>query len=151
MLGNGAANILVGGNADDVLNGRGGNDILDGGDDADTLTGGGGADRFILEPGASYNSDWPGDVITDFTRGEDRLEIPASWFHASISSEFPEFRVELGTELVSTGSGPMFLFETDASRLWYDADGAGGEESLVLIATLEGVTTLAVTDFIFPG
>ena len=53
------------------------------------------------------------------------------------------FRLILGTEPAATGTGPVFVFETDASRLWFDEDGIGGAESPVLIATLDNVTTLA--------
>ena len=50
----------------------------------------------------------------------------------------------------STGrsTAPHLHFDTSTSRLWYDADGAGVENTPVLIATLNGVGNLAVSDFI---
>ena len=60
---------LRGGRGNDVLNGDKGNDILVGGFGDDTLTGGEGKDRFRFAPGTGT------DTITDFTVGEDLIEL----------------------------------------------------------------------------
>ena len=59
------------GSGNDVLIGNDGANVLTGGDGDDTLTGGDGADvfRFYSSEGAST------DVITDFTVGEDSIEL----------------------------------------------------------------------------
>ena len=59
------------GSGEDVLIGNDGANVLTGGDGDDTLTGGDGADvfRFYSSEGAST------DVITDFTVGEDSIEL----------------------------------------------------------------------------
>ncbi|AMW35851.1 hypothetical protein HEQ62_10535 [Haematospirillum jordaniae] len=64
---------LEGGAGSDALDGGDGDDVLRGGEGADTLTGGAGSDRFV------YNtvSETTGDRITDFTSGEDRLDMSA--------------------------------------------------------------------------
>lgn len=161
MLGNGFANHLMGGNSDDVLDGRGGDDRLDGGDGSDAMAGGAGADTFVLEEAHDYyNSQWAADTIADFTRGTDKLEVdlykfgiveePDNGNEQNLAALPPfELRLELGTELASTGEGPMFFFNTADHRLWFDADGAGSESSLLLIATLDGVNTLSLDDFVF--
>lgn len=78
LVGNGGANTLVGNSGNDVLYGGGNSDIFDPGgetltglDGDDFLTGGDGNDRFILAPLGT-------DTITDFTQGEDFLELPES-------------------------------------------------------------------------
>ena len=48
LLGDGDANLLVGGGGDDDLRGRGGNDVLVGGAGADTIRAGGGTDTIVL-------------------------------------------------------------------------------------------------------
>ena len=44
--------------------------------------------------------------------------------------------------------GPIFMFETDTGRLWFDQDGSGTEHDIALIGTLNGVSTLATSDFV---
>ncbi len=61
--------ILLGGVGDDVILGGAGNDILRDGAGSDVLTGGAGRDVFIL------SADGERDTITDFTLGEDRLDL----------------------------------------------------------------------------
>ena len=54
---------------DDILIGADGNDTIIGGSGDDTLTGNGGRDTFI------FSGDSGHDVITDFTKGEDRIVL----------------------------------------------------------------------------
>ena len=76
----GSGGTLNGGAGDDFLNGAAGNDLLQGGAGADilldgvgldTLRGGGGADLFI------FADDTETDVILDFQRGVDRIDLTA--------------------------------------------------------------------------
>lgn len=63
--------VLVATGGDTLVSGGIGDDILQDGQGTDTLTGGAGADDFLLVNDAST------DVITDFTPGEDRLDLTA--------------------------------------------------------------------------
>ncbi|KIN74810.1 calcium-binding protein [Sulfitobacter guttiformis] len=65
---------LLGGN--DTFDGGAGNDTVDGGAGDDTMTGGTGADVFIA--GANGGA----DVITDFTLGEDRVDLTSYGINA---------------------------------------------------------------------
>ena len=69
LTGTAAADVLQGHMGDDVLLAGAGNDILRDGDGVDTLTGGAGADVFIL------SADGQTDTITDFTLGEDKIDL----------------------------------------------------------------------------
>ncbi|MGB3240902.1 MAG: S8 family serine peptidase, partial [Geitlerinemataceae cyanobacterium] len=82
LFGNTETDILYGGKGNDWLFGGEDNDRLWGdlGDDwlsgdrgADTVTGGEGSDRFIIGTGGSTLAD--ADIITDYTDGEDWLEL----------------------------------------------------------------------------
>lgn len=82
LFGNTETDILYGGKGSDWLFGGEGNDRLWGdlGDDelsgdrgTDTVTGGEGSDRFIIGTGGSTLAD--ADIITDYTDGEDWLEL----------------------------------------------------------------------------
>ncbi|QJW84458.1 calcium-binding protein [Ramlibacter terrae] len=72
--GNGLANVLTGNAGKNVLKGDAGNDTLQGGAGADSLTGGSGSDRFVYAA-ASESTTKALDVITDFTRGSDRIDL----------------------------------------------------------------------------
>ena len=50
----------------------------------------------------------------------------------------------------SSGSdaSPHLHFDTATSRLWLDMDGNGDQQDPILVATLKGITTLDMSDFI---
>jgi Ca2+-binding RTX toxin-like protein len=62
---------LTGGSGADTIFGGTGMDVIDGGDGFDLLAGGGGSDRFVL------TNEGGTDSITDFTAGEDLLDVTA--------------------------------------------------------------------------
>ena len=64
-----------------ILVGNGGNDTLNGGAGVDNLSGGEGGDRFIFDIGRRFNRKVMGvDVITDFSRKQDKLIIDRTTF-----------------------------------------------------------------------
>lgn len=69
LVGTGGNDILQGHDGDDVIVGDAGDDIIRDGAGSDILTGGAGADVFIL------SADGVADTITDFTLGEDRIDL----------------------------------------------------------------------------
>ena len=82
LHGGAGGDVLIGGTGADRLYGGDGADLLDGGAGADRLTGGDGDDLFTLYQGAlpthaeiRQNSDRALDVVTDFTRGEDKIKV----------------------------------------------------------------------------
>jgi hypothetical protein len=65
FTGNGAINVLSGGEGDDALSGLGGNDVLIGGLGKDTMNGGAGADTYVVTNiGESGNTIGTADVIS---------------------------------------------------------------------------------------
>lgn len=72
---------LNGGIGNDLCQGFAGDDILNGGISKDTLVGGLGADRFVFDIGRRFQKQSMGvDVITDFTRGQDKIILDRSTF-----------------------------------------------------------------------
>jgi Ca2+-binding RTX toxin-like protein len=69
LLGMAGDDRLRGDEGNDTLDGGAGNDRLRGDKGDDTLTGGDGRDRFI------FNRQGGDDTVTDFTDGEDRLDV----------------------------------------------------------------------------
>jgi Ca2+-binding RTX toxin-like protein len=141
MYGDAAANTFDGRAGDDWMEGRDGNDRLIGGFGSDILHGGNGVDTFVLEAG-NNGTYWPADIIRDFLRGTDKLEISATAFGENVT-----FSASGGVS--SGGAAPHLHFDTSNGRLWYDPDGIGTLSTPTLIATLEKLTTLATTDFVF--
>lgn len=145
MFGSAGVNTFYGSEGDDVLDGRAGNDLLVGGEGSDTMTGGEGKDVFDLSDQGD-GTPWFGDIITDFKQGEDKLQVSLEFLGIETA---PEFDLVVGNNPAPTGDGPQLLFDTATHRLWFDLDGAGTEHEGMLVATLEDVTKLAVTDFQF--
>lgn len=67
--------MLIGGEGNDILLGGNGDDILEGGPGSDTLTGGAGKDIFRFRP--ADIRDGSVDTITDYTRGQDKIDLSA--------------------------------------------------------------------------
>lgn len=74
-----SANELLDGNAgNDILNSAGGNDKIYGGAGRDTMTGGTGDDIFLFKAVSDMGKTVASrDVITDFTHGQDKIDLSA--------------------------------------------------------------------------
>jgi Ca2+-binding RTX toxin-like protein len=82
--------VLNGNNGSDTIYGGAGDDTIAGGDHNDVLTGGGGADVFKFRV---FNAGTE-DVITDFTRGEDTLEMRGNFAGLTITDHVDGIRIE---------------------------------------------------------
>jgi Ca2+-binding RTX toxin-like protein len=143
--------IIHGVDGDDLLYGDAGHDLIYGMAGADRLVGGAGADTLVGGEGADLlvsSADGARDifVLTDFfsadrilgfVGGEDRIAIGGA-----------ALPVQSGPTRIATGGGPTLVFDTRASLLLIDHDGAGGAAA-VLIARLPGVAALSAADFLF--
>lgn len=131
-LGNSASNALIGNAAANVIGGGLGNDLL---------TAGAGNDQFVFSTPAG-----PGnvDTVTDFAAG-DLLVFDAFVFSG----------LATGAQTLATGAGVTsaaqasdhLIFDTTSKALYYDADGSGAAAAPVQVATLSGVSALAMADF----
>ncbi|MEM8740176.1 MAG: hypothetical protein AAGE13_01675 [Pseudomonadota bacterium] len=105
--------VLNGGAGDDRIFGDGGNDRLNGGTDNDVLTGGAGIDFFI------FSENNGADRITDFTNGQDRLNLAA--FEFASAAEVLAITEQRGTaaaiDLSGVGGGEILLLNTDIGVL----------------------------------
>ncbi|WP_155931532.1 calcium-binding protein [Methylopila sp. 73B] len=126
LNGDAAGNRLVGGAGDDVLRGAGGRDVL---------IGGAGADTFVFTRAGDG-----ADVISDFESGEDALSL----WRGSASS------VEINTTGTATAAGTLFVYDLDTGKLFFDSDGSGSANA-VLLATLRGAPAVEAGDFLFGG
>ncbi|MBW7055080.1 M10 family metallopeptidase C-terminal domain-containing protein [Paracoccus bogoriensis] len=133
---------LRGGPGNDLLRGQMGDDLLDGGDGNDTLVGGPGSDTLIGGRGRDIfrvldrndsRVDAP-DLIRDFTRGEDRLDL--SFLRVSY----------VGQGGHSGERSVRWQVSGNETQVWIDLDGDRRPDMLI---RLEGVTGLGAEDFLF--
>ncbi|KNG92918.1 calcium-binding protein [Pseudaestuariivita atlantica] len=156
LRGDGADNRLEGGGVSDRLYGRAGNDTLDGGAGADAIYGNLGADIMTGGPGAvrdrfiyfqaNESGVGPGnrDIITDFTPGEDRIEL--SRIDADISQGFKQRFDFIGDAAFSNTAGELrFEQQGGITVVQADRDGDGVADFEI---ELTGTLTLTATDFL---
>lgn len=137
--GNVLANTIFGNAFDNTLTGLWGND---------TLNGGAGADAFVFNrtPGAGNV-----DLILDFNRTAadegDTLRMDHAVFGAVDRGALAPSAFHAGA--VAQDAEDRFLYDAAAGRLWYDADGNGAGQR-VLVATFTAGTVLGADDiFVF--
>lgn len=134
---------LEGGVGKDLLNGGAGIDRLIGGTGADTLTGGAGADRFVFIARTDK-----GDVITDFTRGQDKIEIDISAFDPTLATGTLAGRnfVSRADNLAQDGND-RFIFRTTDDTLWFDSNG-NRKGGLIMLVDFSTDLALKASDII---
>lgn len=129
---------------DDTIDGGSGNDKIIGGQGIDRMTGGSGQDTFIFQSPTEGS-----DIVTDFTPGEDLLQIKAVNFRAGLSQGIlAEEQFVLGS--VAQDAGDRFLYNQSTGELFFDADGSQ-EGSAVLLATLGNQADLTAQDIQIVG
>ncbi|MDO5633174.1 MAG: calcium-binding protein [Paracoccus sp. (in: a-proteobacteria)] len=113
--------LLLGEGGNDVLFGGPGNDTLRGGLGADTLNGGAGRDVFFYGSAAESSSQRGMDVIEDFTRGQDKIDLSAIGF---------EF---IGTSRPSAAGQLWAEYGANRTVLRGDVDGDGVADFVLIL------------------
>jgi Ca2+-binding RTX toxin-like protein len=128
LLGNSGSNLLDGGSGNDSLSGAEGIDSLIGGLGADQLSGGAGADVFVFRTESeSGNTLASCDTITDFVRGQDRIDLSAIDASSKISGN--NAFVWLGSAAIGTSTNGDLRFQK------FDNAGTSDDYTLVLADT----------------
>ena len=154
LSGNAGDDVLIGGEGDDTLSGGTGADWLSGGVGTDTVTGGAGADTFFYSPGHGD------DTITDFTNGEDTIDLS---LFAGVTSfaDLPATQdgTDVKIDLSGHGGGTLTLESVTlgdldaADFVFYQPVGGGGHDIIeggVADDTMTGGA--GMDDFVFrPG
>jgi Ca2+-binding RTX toxin-like protein len=124
---------LFGDLGNDTLNGGDGNDMLDGGSGRDVMTGGAGADIFRFDAtGDSGTSSSSRDVITDFQRGVDRIDLSLIDANSSIFAWGDQ------AFTLRAGAGAGF---TGAAQLRYAFETVGGVEYTVIYGNTNALSS----------
>lgn len=153
LTGNAAANVLNGGSGNDTLIGADGNDRLLGSSGKDYLYGGLGADQFVFRSTVeSSTSASYADVISDFTRGKDKIDLSAIDAFAATATNNAYLWRGTATGFTSSTAGEVRYHK-------YDYSGTASDYTLVFLDTdadssaemcirLKGLFNLTATDFI---
>lgn len=132
------------GNAEaNLITGNGGNNRLAGGLGSDTLTGGAGADVFVFDTAIG-----PGqaDVLTDFRVGQDMIHLDDAIFRALAPGALPGTAFAANDTGLATSAATRLVYERGTGALYYDPDGSGAAER-VLVATLTANLGLTASSF----
>lgn len=141
VVGDNKNNYIFGAAGDDVLSGGAGNDVLMGGAGSDTITLGSGRDIIRF---SSISEG--GDVINDFMSRYDDFEISSAMVGLSQGVVKRDSFVA-NVNGVATEARAQFIYDTDDGVVYFDADGTGAGQS-VLLATLTGAPVISASDFI---
>ncbi|MBF9234162.1 calcium-binding protein [Microvirga alba] len=121
-----------------TINGGAGDDKISAGD-GNTVIGGAGSDLFQLD---LYDRK---STILDFTSKKDFILVEGTSGFFDLDLKNP---LVTGAEPVATSTKGQFLYDTDDGRLFYDQDGTGALEAILLV-TLANKAKLSAASFIF--
>ena len=145
LTGNAGDNRLFGGLGNDKLMGGDGDDALRGGFGADKLTGGDGADSFIFTSlGQTGTTGMTEDTITDFTQGEDHIDLHA--IDAITGNATADHFTFIGAAAFSHVAGQLHAVQSGAATLAeMDVNGDAVADAVI---RLSGLLSLTAGDFI---
>jgi serralysin len=130
------------GRASDLF-GDAGNDVLIASNIAANMTGGAGNDSFVFTDAGS------GAEINDFVSGVDKIRLDANTMtRLGASGNFSAGDARFHAAAGASGghdADDRVVYNTSTNELFYDADGSGGSEAVV-IAMLQPGATLVATD-----
>ncbi|HVY85824.1 MAG TPA: calcium-binding protein, partial [Caulobacterales bacterium] len=139
--GNTLDNVLTGNSGANLLYAVDGADTLAGGAGNDTLFGGAGADDFVFSDFGAANA----DLVRDFVSGEDHISLDHTVFSALSAGPLSADQFVVGA--AAADANDHLIFNSATGALYYDADGAGGADQ-VLVATLQHGATLTADDIL---
>ncbi len=153
LEGNSRANVLDGGAGNDILRGLGGEDVLIGGAGDDRLSGGAGRDTLYGDAGAdkfvfdtAINGVVNLDLIVDFVRGVDRIELSGAIFGGlGPVGALAADRFAGGAGATALDTLDRIVHDSATGMLYYDADGNGAQVMLAFAQVAPGLV-LAATD-----
>ena len=143
---------LYGGSGNDLLKGDAGNDLLQGDAGKDTLFGGAGADTFVFRSTTHSSASASGaDIIRDFTRGVDKIDLHFIDASTKLSGN-NAFTFDGTTSFGTSNQGDIYYKQfnnagtsNDYTMVYIDTDSDRGTEMSI---KLMGLHNLTADDFI---
>jgi len=139
----GESTSLIGSGLADTLSGGAGDDTLTGGLGKDVLSGGDGADIFVFS--SALNARTNVDTITDFTTGEDKIQLNKAIFTALTGDDLSDAFFS-GTKAANFDQ--HIIYNQTSGALYYDADGSGkGASVQIALIGVSNHAELHTSDF----
>ncbi|MFT7593785.1 MAG: serralysin [Paracoccaceae bacterium] len=135
LLGEKGNDKLVGQGGNDTLNGGGGKDLLTGGAGKDMLRGGAGNDTFRFLAASDSNTGSASDIIKDFSKGADKIDLSALTSTPFIFSN----------NLTASGPSVTTVNAAGDTRVLVDVNGDGAADMRIIVDNVLGLTA---SDFI---
>ena len=139
LNGNRGADDLNGGNGADFLSGGNGRDTLEGGNGNDVLVGGNGADTFIITETSTSSH----DVIDDFGRGNDRLDV------SDFADDFDDLNI------VTNNDGNVAIYFSEDQSVTFDnltdVDALSAEHFIFQRSVSSNYVSITPPSYLFGG
>ena len=149
LFGQDGDDIIRGGFGSDSLQGGSGRDLLNGGAGRDFMTGGSGSDIFHFSGFSESAVGVTRDVITDFARGSDKIDLDLIDANASVSGNQDFFFV--GSQAFVAGvTGQIrsvVAFRADGSGVTIVSGDINGDRVADFEIQVSGTQNLSATDF----
>jgi Ca2+-binding RTX toxin-like protein len=136
-----AADVVLGFGGSDTIRGNGGADFISGGKGRDHLYGGSSADDFIFDDGDSGKTSTTRDIIYDFAKGSDDLDLRLIDANSRTTIDN---RFDFGG--TRAGANDVWFARSGSSVIVYGD--TNGDAKADFAIELRGVSSLAVGDFI---
>ena len=146
LIGSGFGDRLTGSKMADTLDGGAGADRVNGAAGSDVLTGGAGDDRFVYA-----DRTHGGDTITDFANvlgNNDTFLFRATAFGKMPVGVIAEAAFQTSVDKAATTQAVRFIYDSDDHRLYFDADGSGAQQAMLMV-TLQNNATITAGDLLF--
>lgn len=129
-------------NGKDTITGSKFDDTLDGFDGKDSLKGGKGKDLFLFNTAFGKNNV---DTIKDFDHKDDTIGIDHLLVGALAGDKVKSSSFHVGSD--AADKGDRFIYDDGSGKLYFDADGKGHQDQ-VLVAILKDHPTINAHDLI---
>ncbi|OWW20174.1 calcium-binding protein [Noviherbaspirillum denitrificans] len=140
---------LTGSSFDDKLTGNSGANVLDGGTGIDTLTGGGGGDFFRFDAlSDTGNTSSTCDVITDFVRGTDKIDLSLLDANAATSSTNEAFTFIGSKNFSSNATGQLRYVYSSYTKTLMIYGSTDADSTAEFAIKLTGLNSLSASDFV---
>lgn len=155
FIGNGNTNTFIGTTKADTFISNGGHDVLTGSEGKDTFQFGKIHQMTANSGGTAYEdiatsiTSADSDTITDFVSGTDKISLDNDFFAAFTAiGKISEANLVQGANGGTLTATSFLSFDADTGNLSYDADGSGTASVAIIVATLTGVSSLSLNDFV---
>lgn len=137
LVGAAGRDTILGGNGFDRLFGGGGDDDISGQLGNDIIRGGPGSDKFRYSRPSEG-----GDFIADFASGQDRFVLDDIGFGLK-QGVATAAMLQISESHLAASAKVRFIFETDTGNLYFDSDGDGSGNAILIVTMTPGMAFAA--------